>query len=601
MNQLRTNTKKIDGLRGVIGDPSDDEESVKSTPNSTPSSSMRIIGLYSSRGSNFRMTPDCLSDTKVTAQLCQIYLRQVDPIIKVLHRPSLSKFMLDGQGYLSYEFDHASTTCLSAAVCYSALASMTEEQCQDIFGTGKSAIIVEYRAACEVALEESELLVSTDITVLQAFVLYLVARRTEDSSRAVWTMIAVAVRIAKALSIHVHRPGSFFNQQMRQRLWYTICVLDLQSSFEQVSEPLIELDMESLPLPRNINDSEFDVDTPGEVHGRDGLTDMTFALVTYNAQLSGRLLNFYGKEADSFNWEERKKHISHFEQNVLNLLKFCDPESSVYAWFTFHGAQSLVAAISLSALRPLHNSGNKPKPRAQLFADLLKVALKVLEKINLIRTDPRGEGFRWYVIVQWHALAIAITECYACTDVEMLQTAWPVVEAAFTYHKTVIGSHRQETLKKPLETLINQTRMKINPLLQKQRSFQESSEPDIGSLGLDSPNDHSYITSPTVSTRVMESPHPIGQPLSQQHPQQPIPPFDFNFGRVNPLLSLDNSNITTTSIQPWFTTQIPFSQDVEMNNISEVNDGVAGNDASWRMWDEFVSGLPFDDFAQDII
>lgn len=39
-------------------------------------------------------------------QLCHIYIEQVDPIIKILHRPSLEAFMLNGKPYLGYEPGH---------------------------------------------------------------------------------------------------------------------------------------------------------------------------------------------------------------------------------------------------------------------------------------------------------------------------------------------------------------------------------------------------------------------------------------------------------------------------------------------------------------
>ncbi|KAI1098425.1 hypothetical protein F4804DRAFT_338223 [Jackrogersella minutella] len=591
-------TEEIDGLQGVVSNPSDDEESVKSNSNSAPSTGMRIMGICSPHDNARRSSYDCLRDSKVTSQLCQIYLCQVDPIIKVLHRPSVSKFMLNGQPYLGYELGHVSTTCLCAAIYYSAVASMTEEQCQAIFSTPKSTVIVDYRIACEAALEKSNLLTTSDITILQAFILYLVGRRTEDSSRAVWTMIALAVRIAKAMSIDTESTGSFFNRQMRQRLWYTICVLDLQSSFEQASEPLIELNVESSALPRNINDSEFDVDTPGDIQSRDGLTDVTFALVTYNAQLSGRLLNFYGKEADAFNWEERERHVSRFEQNVLNLLKFCDPEANSYAWFAFHGTQSLVAAMSLSALRPLHRVGSKPNPRTHLCPDLLSVALKVLDKVHLIRSNPRGEGFRWYVTVQWHALAITITECYVCTDICILRSAWPVVEAAFEHHKTVIENYRQGMLKKPLDRLMKQTRLRVNTLLRGQSSFQRASPLDVGSwgsLGIDQ-TVQSALQSPSITATETDSPCLISPRPVQTHPQQPIASLEFDFGGVSSLLNFESPAATHPPGPSWLTPSMSIGQSPEVGSVSEANGGTMC-DASWRTWEEFVSGLSFDDIS----
>ncbi|KAI8965127.1 hypothetical protein F5Y11DRAFT_313929 [Daldinia sp. FL1419] len=574
---------EVEGLRDIVGGASDDEDSVWSTPNSSFTSNLKAIGVGSSNyGSTPTINVRLLRDPIVISQLCEVFLRQVDPIIKILHRPSLSKFMQSGQRYLGYDANHLSTTCLSSAVCFSAVASMTEEQCQKMFNMGKTTVMSQFRAACEAALESSELLTTGDATVLQAFVLYLFARRTEDSSRAVWTMIALAVRVAKALSIHQTKAESFFNRQMRRRLWFTVCLLDLQGSFEQATEPLIGIDEIPSELPVNINDSEFDVDTPGEIPSRDGMTDMTFALVTYHSQISGRLLNFHGKEADRLNWEERERHASLFEQQILNLLKFCDPESSAYAWFTFHGAQSLVASMRLAALRPLHRVANQPSSRGK-FTDTLNDALKTLDNVHLIRTSPRGEGFRWYVVVQWHALASAIAECYISADVATLQTAWPIIERAFEHHKTDIETYRRGMLKKPLGRLMMQARKRIGALLGDQNSLQGSLQPSLSTDQADY-NPHSGSSDPTATNIEF---NPMDFSMGQLDPQLSL---DFDFTGTNLFPPFDTSTMVDPSMSSWSVPHIPHDQ-------TPAGIGGSSEDVSWKTWEEFLSELSFGDPA----
>lgn len=89
------------------------------------------------------------------------------------------------------------------------------------------------------------------------------ARRSEDRTQAVWTLIAVAMRIGKDLGLYIGPDTEvFFDQQMRRRLWFTICLMDLQASFFQASEPLISVDESvSTALAQHINDSGFDTTT----------------------------------------------------------------------------------------------------------------------------------------------------------------------------------------------------------------------------------------------------------------------------------------------------------------------------------------------------
>ncbi|KAI1211414.1 uncharacterized protein F4807DRAFT_466675 [Annulohypoxylon truncatum] len=589
--------EEIGGLRNIVGTPSDDGENVWSNTKAASSPRLRLLGIGSTRGGSLGENESLLTDTKLAAQLCQVYLRQVDPIVRLLHRPSLSKFMLDGQRYLSYDLNHISAICLSSAVCYSALASMTDEQCQTLLNMDRSILIAEYRAACETALERADLISTDDVTILQAFVLYLFARRTEDSSRVIWTMFAIAVRIAKALLLHLEKMESFFNRQVRQRLWNTICLLDLQTSFGQIAEPLVGLGGFPSILPLNINDCDFDVDTVGELMGRDGLTDMTFALVLYSAERTGRLLNFHGKELVDFNWEQREEHVSRFEQSVLNLLNFCDPESSPYAWSTFHGAQMRIVAMRLTALRPLHRLSNRPTPQAQNI-NLLNSALEVLNKVHLIRTDPRGEGFRWYEVVQWHTLAIAIIECF-CADTDTLRISWPLVEASYEDYRTDLKNYHQGMLRKPLEMLMNRVQTRVNYLLSGSNPSGQFSQSEAGSLAPFDTGQPTYYpySQPLNAADEMEPSELTGLPPTQQLAQQHMNTLNSNIGAVHPPISYGNNMFMPSSVPPWFLSQLPYNPSPQMGGLFEDISGVSSNMSS-RIWEEFVSKLPFEDSLQ---
>ena len=114
-------------------------------------------------------------DPIVGSQLCQVFLLQVDPIIKILHRPSLSRFMIDGKAYLDYPESHPSIEALRAAVCYAAVSSLTKQRCYDMLGADQPTLAMEYQEISEAAIERSGLVTSEDITVLQAFIIYLVS------------------------------------------------------------------------------------------------------------------------------------------------------------------------------------------------------------------------------------------------------------------------------------------------------------------------------------------------------------------------------------------------------------------------------------------
>ncbi|KAF3481325.1 VrtR2 [Arthroderma uncinatum] len=480
----------------------------KDRPSDVVKSDISALGLL---GSHHSLSASPLGpfyrDKVVGSQLCQVYLQNVDPIIKILHRPCLRRWMIDGERYLGYDEDHTSVRALESAVYYAAANTMTESQCQASFHASKSSIVAAHRKRCEGAIESASLLTTRDMIVLQAFVLYLIARRSEEKGTAVWTLVALAVRLTKAMGVN-QEPGeavkngeTFFHQQMRLRLWLTVCLMDLQTSFAESSEPLISHRDVATAVAhvRHINDYDFDVDTAQPVADREELTETTFALVTYRVQIAGRLLNFatpdwsspspcnndIGSDTSSSSFTtlldpgERQRQARHFQQEALGLLHFCDPESSPYAWFTWHSTQCLVSAIRLSELLPFQYSrlgSHMPSsPQRQGGdTDLLRRTLQSLEKAQLIHSDPRGEGFRWYITTPWLALSIAISECNNCTDTSLVRRAWPIIEASFQQYESFALMQKEQLPQTPLVKLMNRTREKQLALSQDRNNMDES-------------------------------------------------------------------------------------------------------------------------------
>lgn len=93
--------------------------------------------------------------------------------------------------------------------------------------------------------------------------------------------MSVAVRVGEDLRLCANTDaGSFFEQQMRARLWLTICMLDYQTALSRNSEPLVKHESVGLALAqiRHVNDVDFGPSS-GPVQDREELTDMTFAYV----------------------------------------------------------------------------------------------------------------------------------------------------------------------------------------------------------------------------------------------------------------------------------------------------------------------------------
>lgn len=423
-----------------------------------------------------------------------------------------------------------------------------------------------------------------------------------------WTLLAVAVRIAKALSLYldpekVGRRETFFAQQMRKRLWLTICLMDVQASFGLASQPLIALKEATISSepPSHINDSDFDPTTTHSVPDREGLTDTTFAIVTYKLQLLGRLTNFgadedKGSSSSSSNgvnsagsdMAARQQHVQRFEQQVLQLLHLCDPESSPYAWFTLHSAQCFAAGARACVLRPLQRlreGARPPAPRVGGDTELLRLGARVLEKAMLVHTDPRGEGFRWYVTIPWHALAITVAECYICADAELVRRVWPTVETSYRLHEGVIARLRGGRLRGPLGKLMDRTREKLGPILHD------------GDAARGNPGFGIVDSSAEVSLTPVSGPGTgLGEDLADSlreasiSPASPDPAPGAAYMPSTPLLP----QLSLASTSSSFGNQPLLAASLSPGGPASANDEL---DQSWGIWEEFVSDISFDDFT----
>ena len=230
-------------------------------------------------------------------------------------------------------------------------------------------------------------------------------------------MFATAARLAIALGIN--RDGewkseSFFTREMRRRLWYTMSQLDTHLSFDRGSE-LILCPKLVPKLPLNTNDKDFGLNTVEHGEAREGFTEMSLALLNFRLQAIGRSMI---QSKDGLDGGAR---IATIEEDIKRLLQDCNPNSSPFAWTTCNASLSILAGLKLHMKRPIHPGGQTSRNTNDDSANILRLAVTFLEHDIMKRTDTRGEPFRWFGMVQWHPLAVAIAECYACNGASLLQ------------------------------------------------------------------------------------------------------------------------------------------------------------------------------------
>ena len=175
-----TLSEEISGLRDVLNGSSDEED--EGTGGQTPISSLNS-GRQQSQQANdsgfiFSSLHEIESSVNPTSHqlftFCEIYLANVDPVMKILHAPSLRKYMQEGAATLDCSPGPKGIEALKFAVCFAAVVSMTDEECRHRIGEEKMVMIAKYRARTEQALSKADFVNTIEMSTLQALTLYLV-------------------------------------------------------------------------------------------------------------------------------------------------------------------------------------------------------------------------------------------------------------------------------------------------------------------------------------------------------------------------------------------------------------------------------------------
>ncbi|KAL2832034.1 fungal-specific transcription factor domain-containing protein [Aspergillus cavernicola] len=371
--------------------------------------------------------------------ILQVFSQQVDPVFKFLHRPSLSRYFIDGQSYLSHEPSHPAPKALKSAVFYAASCSMDNEQCLELFQMKRDMMVAKYHQETEVNLQRADYLNQHDFTTLQALVLFLLFLQTKGQFQQAWTMLSLALRIAQSLSLHLPDspfPVSPCERELRRRLWHAIGFLDLQTSYRRCSEPMMRADWLQSHTLSNTNDIDFSYprNTPLPPAPNDTFTDATFPIIIAEAQCAARSLSFssfLGPVAKDMT--KRQQKFSDFRRNTLPYLAGCNPNAVPFHWFVKEVVSVIHASLQLEVLEPLDkNSDFVPPPVPE--GGMLKLAAKTLEATRVLCQDSRSKPFRWFLalFLPWHALSVALDNIYLCDDPALFESCWPLVDQTYS-------------------------------------------------------------------------------------------------------------------------------------------------------------------------
>ncbi|KAB8211505.1 hypothetical protein BDV34DRAFT_219460 [Aspergillus parasiticus] len=393
-------------------------------------------------------------------QLLYIYLTQVDPLVKILHRPSIQAHLLEGECYLNYEPWHPAPAALASAIYYAASCTVNQDICRSCFGMDKVSLITKYQKESTAALERADYLLTDDLTVLQAFVLSLIAMRCHDRTRRFWTMLALALRIAQALSLHDPNPPfpvKPFEKEMRRRLWHAIGLLDIQAALSSASEPMIQSTWFRFEPFLDMDDDELSTDLEIQTSPRGKVPDTALFHVLSHAQETARQLNISNSVTTySKSVQQRQQLIMVFKTRTDELLAGCQPDQNDLNCYAKELAHSIGIFLHLLAVRPMENSSSSCDSQVT-NVNLFRLAVEALHSRCRVYSSVQTQPWRWIapLFFPWQALATCLAEILVCDDLYFVRSVWPLIEQSYESFITlgIESPHRrlQESMKEKME------------------------------------------------------------------------------------------------------------------------------------------------------
>jgi hypothetical protein len=265
--------------------------------------------------------------------LQDIFLDNVDPLTKPLHRPTIQKMFLGT--WNSYCNVSKAEDALMFAIYFAAAVSLNQAQCQSLFGETRNALVTRFRLGVELALSRTAFLSSSSLMVLQAFTILLLGLRKEDDTHLGCALCTLAIHLAEALGIH--RDGtnfglSPFETEVRRRLWWNIVSLEESFSEGHGSTTACLDHISDTQLPANISDNSIYPAMVEWPKPQDCYTEMTNALIKFELLRTVRRLSQFNVghvrvQSQEQTLQLKEAMIDECHQRVeQKYLRFCDPK-----------------------------------------------------------------------------------------------------------------------------------------------------------------------------------------------------------------------------------------------------------------------------------
>ncbi|KAF5864377.1 hypothetical protein ETB97_007939 [Aspergillus alliaceus] len=421
-------------------------------------------------------------------QLWQIYIDNVNPLLKISHVPTLQAQVVEAAA------DPAKVSRPLEALMFSiyliAVTSLTDEETKSTFGEEKAVLLSRYHRGTQQALINAGFMRSNELVVLQAYFLYLFSVVQYIDPRSLFCLIGIAVRIATRLGLH--RDGSQFSlppfeTEQRRRLWWQIAAFDKRIA-EMTGSSITALSSSGADcrLPLNLNDADLHTYAKESAAPSAGATEMLFYLtrieLTIAVAPNGMRPNYVilnnplaqdnttPSPADATSDTNSRPRTDNLDRYCAHIesayLKNCDHRIPVQFFALMMARMSLCRLRIVEFMcRGVCTTNLADQERGFLFM----TAIEMLEYDNIIHTTDNLRNFLWYtqLLVPLPGYIFLVSELRQRTTGELCERAW----------KAIFDNHNHRCLIRKLQSPMH---FAFGRMLIKAWSAREEAELQLG-------------------------------------------------------------------------------------------------------------------------
>ncbi|CAM1509628.1 Fc.00g033670.m01.CDS01 [Cosmosporella sp. VM-42] len=339
-------------------------------------------------------------------RLWQIYLDNVNPLLKVTHTPSLQGRIIEAAG--SVANISPPLEALMFSIYSISTLSLAGDDCQVMYGLPREDLLTKYQFACQQALLNCRFLQSSNRDCLTALYLYLVSAASGTHPRSLSSLLGVAIRIAQRMGIHNESTiakCTVLEAEMRRRLWWSLVLFDARIGEMAEYKSTLLAPTWDCRIPLNVNDSDLraEMKEPPVVQGK--TAEALFAVVRSElgefVRHSPFYLDFTNPALKPLVKDMPKGgDLGALEKRIEDeCLTFCDPENPLQ-FMTIWTARSYLSKCRLIAHYSKYMNSSMQQTEMQRDAALFH-AFRMLECDTKIMASPLIKGYIWHLHFQF--------------------------------------------------------------------------------------------------------------------------------------------------------------------------------------------------------